>query len=440
MSIDPFDFSREGFEKRKSIVEAATYRSRKEGLEAVARNTDETGIVGEIKYEDKTTYGQSGLGSTYRVWKKWDGEKWNTIKGADNIKAAELQYAYAAWLSTPAAMNAAAGIEPPEVKYPPKNDGGGSGVEPEPVNQDPTYGNEAVDLQRSGWESDNTNLRYPFERMESTQDYIQFSIIEYKRAGRTGGPVGTGQANQGTGVFKKALNANILGTVTLPVPSQIGDNNGADYGSGNLNFLQEAGLGVASDVIAGNQEGLRSAGARIKNLIGTISGNSNNLVNNFFANQAVGAFGGNLDFNQLLARSSGVIINPNMELLFTGPKLRSFTFAFKFTPRFSDEAEEVRQIIRAFKKHSSPRSNGIFLKTPEIFQIRYLGQGSRNHGFLNRFKLCALTNMTVNYTGDGVYATYSDGTPVSMIMTLTFNELTPVYAEDYNENVGGVGY
>ena len=129
-----------------------------------------------------------------------------------------------------------------------------------------------------------------------------------------------------------------------------------------------------------------------------------------------------------------------MELLFTGPKLRSFTFAFKFTPRFSKEAEEVRQIIRAFKKHSSPRKGGNFLKTPNIFQIRYLGEGGQNHQFLNRFKLCALTNMTVNYTGDGVYATYDDGTPVSSIMTLTFNELTPVYNEDYDGSVGGVGY
>jgi len=290
----------------------------------------------------------------------------------------------------------------------------------------------------SSWESENTNLRYPYERMESTQDYIQFSVIEYKRQGLTGGPVGTGQANQGTGVFKEALNADILGTVTLPVPSQIGDNNGANFGSGNLNFLQEAGLGIASDAIDGQFD---AAKGQILGLLGDLK-ESQGLVNAFFSNKAINAFGGNVDLNQLLVRSRGTIINPNMELLFTGPKLRSFTFAFKFTPRFSKEAEEVRQIIRAFKKHSSPRTGGNknFLKSPDIFQIRYLGEGGQNHQFLNRFKLCALTNMTVNYTGDGVYATYDDGTPVSSIMTLTFNELTPVYNEDYDENVGGVGY
>lgn len=442
MSIDPFDFSREGFEKRKSIVEAATYRSRKEGLEAVARNTDETGIVGEIKYEDKTTYGQSGLGSTYRVWKKWDGEKWNTIKGADNIKAAELQYAYAAWLSTPAAMNAAAGIEPPEVKYPPKNDGGGSGLEPEPVNR-PPLPPEKLKLAANKWEGTKSDLRYPLEHMNSTQDYIQFAVIEYKRRALTGSGVADGPRSGVEGESASAGNqtllANRLGTVTLPVPSQIGDNNGADYGGSNLNFLQERGLNIAKEGIDG-QPG--NALNELRGLFGDIlKGQENNgLVSNFFAGQAVSAFGGNISLDTILNRSGGVIINPNMELLFTGPKLRSFTFAFKFTPRFENEAEEIRQIIRTFKKHSSPRLGGGFLKSPNIFQIRYLGQGSRNHGFLNRFKLCALTNMTVNYTGDGVYATYSDGTPVSMIMALTFNELSPVYNEDYEENVGGVGY
>lgn len=312
--------------------------------------------------------------------------------------------------------------------------------EQQEVNKDPI---KAIDTtpNPSPWESENRHLRYPYERMESTQDYIQFSVIEYKRNGLTGGPVGTGQANRGTEVFKKALNADILGTVTLPVPSQIGDNNGADYSSGNLNFLQQAGLNIASSGIEGRfQESFDT----LKSLYGDIlqGQQNNNLVTNTFANKAINAFGGNVNLNQVLVRSNGSIINPNMELLFSGPKLRTFTFAFKFTPRFSKEAEEVKQIIRAFKKHSSPRTGGQknFLKSPDIFQIRYLSEGGQNHQFLNRFKLCALTNMEVNYTGDGVYATYDDGTPVSSIMRLTFNELTPVYNEDYNQSVGGVGY
>ena len=34
-------------------------------------------------------------------------------------------------------------------------------------------------------------LRYPKERTDNNQDYIQFSVIEYQRNGMTGGPVGS---------------------------------------------------------------------------------------------------------------------------------------------------------------------------------------------------------------------------------------------------------
>lgn len=377
------------------------------------------------------------LGQGVTVYEVWDGTKWREISYRDyqkpnggllgNLGADYKQQELDAFKK--------AGSPVPNDKG---GGGGGGNVEPEPVNK-PIETLE-TSVAASKWESNNKNLRYPYERMESTQDYLQFSIIEYQRKGLTGGPVGTGRANQGTGVSEKSLDTNILGTVTLPVPSQIGDNNGANFGSGNLNFLQEQGIGIADAAIEGDVQRAKTQAQNMLNSLVSESGRG--LAKSFFANQAVGAFGGNIDLNQLLARDRGIIINPNMELLFTGPKLRTFTFAFKFTPRFSKEAEEIRQIIRVFKKHSSPKSgkDRKFLKTPDIFQIRYLGEGGQNHQFLNRFKLCALTNMTVNYTGDGVYATYDDGTPVSSIMTLTFNELTPVYNEDYDGSVGGVGY
>ena len=33
----------------------------------------------------------------------------------------------------------------------------------------------------------------------------------------------------------------------------------------------------------------------------------------------------------------------------------------------------------------------------------------------------------MNYTGDGTWATYNDGSPISMTMTLAFTELEPVF-------------
>lgn len=168
--------------------------------------------------------------------------------------------------------------------------------------------------------------------------------------------------------------------------------------------------------------------------------NAQNLATKYFTAQALNIFGANVSLNQLLARQSGQIFNPNMELLFNSPSLRNFTFSFKMTPRSADESEEIKSIIRFFKRGMAPKANGngLFLKTPNVFELRYR-QGNNEHSFLHRFKQCFLTNISVNYTGDGVYSTYNDGTPVSMVMTLMFKELAPIYDIDYDDYTTGEG-
>ena len=134
-----------------------------------------------------------------------------------------------------------------------------------------------------------------------------------------------------------------------------------------------------------------------------------------------------------------------MELLFSGPTLRSFKFQFKMTPRNFDEGQDIKRIIREFKRSMAPKitttgtsensTNSLFLSTPDVFELTYR-KGSGDHPYLNRFKQCALLDISVNYTGEGTYATYDDGTPVSMIMDLTFRELEPVYDSDYYNSLG----
>ena len=73
--------------------------------------------------------------------------------------------------------------------------------------------------------------------------------------------------------------------------------------------------------------------------------------------------------------------------------------------------------------------------------MTYRKGAEQGHPFLHRFKQCFLTNVSVNYTGEGVYATYDDGTPVSMNLNLSFKELAPIYDVDYDDpDIGGVGY
>ena len=95
--------------------------------------------------------------------------------------------------------------------------------------------------------------------------------------------------------------------------------------------------------------------------------------------------------------------------------------------------------MRSLKRNMAAKSGGTFLGAPNIFELRYR-QGNGDHKFLHKFKPCALTDMAVNYTGENVYATYRDGTPVSMTMDLTFKELVPIYESDYVDSDSTVGY
>ena len=116
------------------------------------------------------------------------------------------------------------------------------------------------------------------------------------------------------------------------------------------------------------------------------------------------------------------------------------------TPRSAQEARQCKLIIRSFKQNMAPKTGGdtiggsaIFMKTPNLFELRYR-KGNSDHPFLNKFKQCFLTNVAVNYTGEGVYATYDDATPISMQLDLQFKEIEPIYFDDYDQSPQGVGF
>ena len=158
----------------------------------------------------------------------------------------------------------------------------------------------------------------------------------------------------------------------------------------------------------------------------------------------VNSRGSNASVETILSRSTGQVLNPNLELLFNGVTLRNFDFSFDFAPRSAEEGEEVKQIIRLFKQHMSAKSkanfgSGLFIASPDIFQLTFKS-GSSDHPFLFKFKPTALLGMSVDYNASGQYSTYKDGTPVHMSMVLRFKELNPIYAENYDEVRTGVGY
>lgn len=300
--------------------------------------------------------------------------------------------------------------------------------------------------------SDEKLLRYPLNRMEKeNSDFLKIRIIQYKRQiedifNTNRSNFNLQSAEERIEVIEKSI-ANIL----LPIPQSIQDSNGVKWGENSLNPLASAGLGAVIDTLDSErmQTSIKTAIDRGLSLATDLADTGRGLSNLFFGSKIINALGGNTSFQSLIARTTGNVLNPNLELLFNGVTLRSFSFDFDLSPRDQKEAAVITKIIRAFKQNMSAKGGGssgsiekgLFISSPNVFQIEYR-TGLGNHKYLNQFKPMALLNMSVNYTGSGTYATYEDTSPVHYKMNLQFQELDPIYAEDYNEGKGalGVGY
>ena len=290
--------------------------------------------------------------------------------------------------------------------------------------------------------------RYPNQEIYEDTDYLRIAIVNYT-------PVGEQLVGRRDERRKKTSAKERIATVLLPMPSNLVDNNAVSYTNDSLNALAAAIAGGSADIMTeGAKLNFSDLGEKLQKRItdtGMGFGEAKDLITRQLSSQAAAIFGGNVSLNQIQARTDGTIFNPNMELLFNGPTLRSFKFQFKMTPRNDDEMKQIKSIIRSFKKNMSPKivpnkegataAGTLYLKTPSIFELTYM-QGGKKHNFLHNFKQCFLENMSVNYTGEGTYSTYDDGTPISMIMDLQFKETEPVYDSDYDDEEGksGVGY
>ena len=240
--------------------------------------------------------------------------------------------------------------------------------------------------------------------------------------------------------------------IYLPIPQQITDNISVDYAQDTLNPLQAAGLSAASGLIGEPGEALKTAMEVMQTAAGTAIGpDTKKMLTTILGGKAINQLGANVNAQSLITRASGQVLQSNMELLFNGPTLRSFPFVFDFAPHDAEEAAEVMQIIRVMKEAIVPKKGsnaGLFINSPDLFQLEYITANGREHPFLNKFKVGAVSDISVNYTASGSYATYGGSlrAPVHIQMSFTFKELNPIYQEDYDQTdtkgnpVGGVGF
>jgi len=316
-------------------------------------------------------------------------------------------------------------------------------------------------------------LLYPVDILKNQQDTLQITMYRYRPPS---GDLFTNPNFKFAELFTQGLQRNSalkepIATTVLPIPSGIQDNNAISWGDDSMNNMTAAVTGNINKnpLQAGLGQGLLSLGTEITNALTKIKlpdatlrqmltiadaagiQNLSGLMGNQQVKAAITSLiaknaGFEIPAETILARGYGIVPNSNLELLFQGPTLRQFSFNWRMSPRSAKEATNVKRIIRMFKQGSAPRklnsqsgagAASLFLGTPNVFKLSYKTAGNKEISGLNKFKICALVNMNVIYAPDGQWAAYAEGQPVSVQMTLNFQEIEPVYENDYQETIFG---
>ena len=256
-------------------------------------------------------------------------------------------------------------------------------------------------------------LAYPKD-IDKNQDYLQIDKYEYRPP----------QGGKGANLKNPTRGKKYGGTIILPMP-KVSDSNAAVWGESYLNAFGLAAVGTVGALIpGGGGEGLD---------LGRMAQNAGGMAAIALAQKAAGFLSSkniNIDADQLLARTTGNIINPNAELLFSGVTLRKFGFSYKLVARSADEGANIRRIIKFFKDGMVPRivAGNSLLGTPHIFALQY--KTNNDNKSVNKFKDMALVEFKADYAPDGFWTAYEDSHPVAIQIQFEFSELQPIYDVD----------
>lgn len=215
--------------------------------------------------------------------------------------------------------------------------------------------------------------------------------------------------------------------ISMYMPASVSVSYGADYvdtpiGVGTSELNKAGNVDLQSD--AGREtikSGLKNVGAAVKRE----------------GIDSLGKLDGLSGIREVAEMRDGVIFADRMELAFKGIGKRQFSFDFKMMPRSQAEADEIRDIIYAFKFNMMPEyvgtTKGNQMKIPNTFDIQYMYQNAENN-YLNKISTCFLKDMTVTYGGDR-YKTFDQSStdagapPVETSIKLEFREIEMISRE-----------
>jgi hypothetical protein len=285
-------------------------------------------------------------------------------------------------------------------------------------------------------------ISYPSDLNEGHSDYVQFKFFDYLAPYQGAYTGGKDYVHQYNGAFAEGNGlspANQYPVISLYLPEDLSTSYAATWGGRQFGPLAGIGLGLAGSVM--NADDDKAAKANAEQFKQQVPGMVQGAIPYIGAGLVAAAMnnipgmGGNVQPNDILASTRGEILNPNTEVLYQGPELRTFNLNFKMVARNKLESESIRNICTTFKKAALP--SGLsqtpnLISVPKIVKVTFKHK-TKDHPYLTQYKCAGIGNVSINNTPDGAWASYVTGAPVAVTLGLQFTELKLVYSEDIDE-------
>ena len=147
--------------------------------------------------------------------------------------------------------------------------------------------------------------------------------------------------------------------------------------------------------------------------------------------------GATQELSNAVSVQSGVLINPNTQLMYKTPTIRQLQFTWALVPASKAAADIISEMIKKLRKTSYPTFTLGFLKYPGIFRVSLYGlSSSGGQNILMKTYPSALISLQVNYDTEGAPYIHDDGKPVTTTITLGFQELKILGGTDIDDLYG----
>lgn len=297
-------------------------------------------------------------------------------------------------------------------------------------------------------------------------DLLKIDIVDFTPITQSGlGGIavsGSSSSTPGTSTSYKGTLSNVqlsagakakksLATILLPIPEGLNYSDTMDWGEQDIGAIGKILPSVAKGFTDSNTD-------QIGQGLQTLAQNGlAGMLLKQLSEKSIGISG-----EALTQGIAGKILNPYKEQIFRGVNMRSFSFTWKLVPRSESEQIKIDNIIKALRYHALPNYSGTsafegeegntfnelsdrWLSVPRIFKLNWVYNNTNNEiKTLPRIKPCVLTNVSVNYTPDGVWATHYSSqlgpAPVAYNLQLDFKEteiITGVEVTEFGTGEGG---